>query len=387
MPWTTYVVICALTSGCGGPKRESETPLPVATPPPASTTSELDRLTDHVRQLGSRLSSCRNDQANGGKIWLGAECRKAIRSLVAGCGTADLRALEATDRVTEPCKESLWKLLPERDSHRSRLLIMGAARTKQALDVYVATSDENGEPAPAIFDGLRIQLEVEGRLEVVQSSTSPLPIRCDAPIFAASSILDYSGSMSDRDVDESIEILRTVYDAIPEGCLETDVILFSKDVRRRAFSSDRSAMKRAVTRDDTMPRRTTALVDALGDGAQGVSKRPAPVRMLIVATDGKENASTRWSHANALRTAQAGHARIISFGSLLSDTDFLEALGAETGGFFIYRPHPRILAAAARTVGRLLASTHRIHIVDGRLAAATHVVVEHGTQRVRVPIR
>ena len=345
----------------------------------------MDHVHAQVAVLKSRLAACADDR---GGLHLGDACKQAIRSLLAGCGTADLHALATTDRVTEPCKASLWELLPARDSHRSRVLVMGTARTRDGLDVYVAASDEHGEPAP--LGTMQLALEVNGRVELVDGTpAAAMPSRCEAPIFAASSILDYSGSMSDRDLDESIEIFRTLYAAVPDNCLETDVLVFSDDVRRRGgrMMRDRDAMLQAVARDPAMPRGTTALVDALGDGARSTSKRPAPVRMLLVATDGKENASQRWSYADALRTAQAGGVRIISFGSLLSDADFLERLGAETGGFFIYRADPRILAAAAQTVGRLLASTRRIHIADARLAAASHVIVEHGTQRERVAIR
>ena len=344
----------------------------------------MDHVHAQLDALKSRLAACADDR---GGLHLGDPCKQAIRSLLAGCGTADLHALATTDRVTESCKASLWALLPARDSHRSRVLVMGTARTRDGLDVYVAASDEQGEPAP--LETLQLALEVNGRVEIVDSTpAAAMPSRCEAPIFAASSILDYSGSMSDRDLDESIEIFRTLYAAVPDNCLETDVLVFSDDVRRRGGRlTERGAMMQAVVRDPTMPRGTTALVDALGDGARSTSKRPAPVRMLLVATDGKENASKRWSYADALRTAQAGGVRIISFGSLLSDVDFLERLGAETGGFFLYRADPRILAAAAQTVGRLLASTRRIHIVDARLAAASHVIVEHGTQRERVAFR
>jgi hypothetical protein len=307
-----------------------------------------------------------------------------VRALAAGCGTADLRELERTDRVTEPCKDSLHALLTEADSIRSRLLVLGTARSKGVIDVYVAASDALGEPTAL---DAKISLEVDGRLELVEASSTALPPRCDAPIFTASSILDYSGSMSDRDVDESIEIFAALYDAVGEGCLESDAILFSTTVRHRNHvTANRAAMKRAVVRDTTMERSMTALVDALGDGVHAVAERAPPVRLAIVATDGKENASTRRQLRSVLDEAKRAHVRIVSFGSLLSDTGFLEHVGAETGGFFVYRPHPKLLATAAQIVGRLLASTRRIRIASPKAGTATHVIVEHGGQRLRVPI-
>ena len=366
----------ACVACAGSPSSSPATPAPSSSPPPRS------ELFEHLRDVGKRLAACR-DPADPTQIVLGSACRQAVRSLVAGCGTADLRALERADRITDACKESLHALLPEADSVRSRLLVLGTARTPGAIDVYLAASDVLGEPAAL---DATISLEVDGRVELVEPESTALPARCTTPIFTASSILDYSASMSDRDVDESIEIFRTLYDALGEGCLETDVVVFSTTLHHHAdVHADRAAMNRAVERDRSMSRGSTALVDAIGEGVHATARRVAPVRLAIVATDGKENASQRALGA-VLDEAKRAHVRIVSFGSLLSDTGFLEHVGAETGGFFIYRPHPKLLATAAQVVGRLLASTRRIRIASPRAGFATHVIVERGGQRVRVPI-
>jgi hypothetical protein len=360
---------------CGGGASRAEEP-PPSPPPP-----KKDHLGEHLRAIGQRLAACR-DPADPTQVVLGRECRQAVRTLVAGCGTADLQALETTDRVTDACKESLRALLPEADSFRSRLLVLGTARASGAIDVYVTASDALGEPVPLTAT---VSLEIAGNAQLVEGAVTPLPPRCDAPLFTASSILDYSGSMSDRDIDESIEIYKTLYDALGDGCLESDVVLFSTNVRpASAVTANRAALKRAIARDTTMPRESTALVDAMGDGVHALADRAPPVRLAIVATDGKENASRRRQLAGVLQEAKASQVRIISFGSLLSDTGFLEHAGAQTGGFFVYRPHPKLLASAAQIIGRLFAQTRRIRIAD--VKGATHVIVEHGGQRVRVPL-
>jgi len=347
--------------------------------PPPSAGSPVRAHWDAVR---ARLAPCSADATSR---WPGRACRAALRELVAGCGTADLHALATTDRVTEPCKQALHRLLPAADSHRSRVFVLGAARTRVGLDVYVTASDADGEPAPALLEDVRIEL---GGGVALAATVTPLPARCDAPIFTASSILDYSGSMSDRDIDESIALFQALYDAVPARCLETDVRVFSTDVRLRGrVTADRAAMQQAVTRDESMPRATTALVDAIGDGARSVRTRAAPVRLLLVATDGMENASRRWAYADAVATARAGDVRVFSFGSLLSDVGFLAHVGAQTGGLFLFRAHGKLLADAARSVGRLLAATRRIHVDDARLATATHVTVTAGTHRVELPLR
>jgi hypothetical protein len=380
------IIVVVLVLGCAGATREREA-RPTNVP-----SSGKPGIEQQLEALAARLTACRDDLAATERpisslrtTDFSEGCKQALHELVAGCGLVDLEQLAMHDQITEPCKESLWKLFPEDDSHRSRVVVMGSARNKQALDLFVTGSDDQGEPW---LGDVRVHLEIAGQLELAEdSTTTSLPARCDTPIFTASSILDYSGSMSDRDVDESIEVMRTLYAAVPAGCFETDLILFSDIVRRRRGpTADLATMQRAVTRDDRFPRATTALVDALGDGARGVASRRAPVRLLLVATDGKENASTRWSYADFVRTAQQAGARVISFGSLLSDVGFLDLVGKATGGFFIYRPRASVLARAAQTVGRLLAATQRIHVADARLAAATHVVIERGDQRVRLPL-
>ncbi|HEY5926892.1 MAG TPA: vWA domain-containing protein [Kofleriaceae bacterium] len=388
------ILILFLVSACGGATREPEPrePMPrVSANVPTSGTPSLFQV--RSKELAARLAACRDDLVAHQPRPLStlrssdfsAQCKQALRELVAGCGIVDLQELAAHDRITQPCKEALWKLFLEEDSHRSRVTVLGSARAKQTLDLFVTASDDQGEPSR---DDVRVYLEIAGQLELVErATTAPLPARCDTPIFTASSILDYSGSMSDRDVDESIEVMRTLYAALPAGCLETDVLLFS-DIVRHAHgpTTDLATMQRAVARDDRFPRSTTALIDALGDGLRGVADRHAPVRLLVVATDGKENASKRWSYADFVHRAQQAGVRVISFGSLLSDVEFLDLVGRDTGGFFIYRPRARVLAHAAQTVGRLLAATRRIHVADARLGAATHVVIERGDHRVRLPL-
>lgn len=338
-------------------------------------------MKDRLAEVVGRLAPCRADVA---AHRLGAECEQALRTLVAGCGTVDLYALAATDRVTESCKQSLEQLLPDAGSYTSRAFLLGSATTPRGLELYVAASTAEGEPATG---ALAISLEIAGRVELVAADVTTLPARCDTPIFSASSVLDYSGSMSDRDVDDSIEIMRGLYAAIPDGCLESDVLLFSDDVRRvQRTTADRASLHRAVARNDSFPRGLTALVDAIGDGVTGVGQRAAPIRIALVATDGMENASQRYAYDRAIAAARAGNVRVISFGSLLSDAGFLERVGADTGGFFLYRPRASALVAASQAVGRMLAATRRVRIADPRAATATAVIVEHAGQRARYPM-
>jgi hypothetical protein len=338
-----------------------------------------------MRALAPRLAACKRD----GRLELGADCQAAIRTVLDGCTTADLELLATTQAVGEACKDTLRELLPHAlDSVRSRVVVLGRTATGDVIDLYVAVANVSGEPAA--HADLQVRLEIAGRLELAQAmDLTPLPERCEAPVFAASTILDYSGSMSDRDVDESIAIMEVLHDAIPERCMASDVLLFSERVRRRSErTADRAAVKRALVRDDAMPRTVTALFDALGDAIRGLASERAPIKLAIVATDGQENASQRWQYEPLVRTARAGNVRVISFGSLLSDIDVLEQLGAATGGFFVYRPRMDTLAAAAHTAARLLSSTRRVRITDARLSIATHVVLDtpDGTS-VRVALR
>lgn len=370
----TWILVLALTACGGRAERVEQSRMPPPPPP-------RDRLGEHVRELAQRLAPCR-DPADPQKLVLDHACRAAVRTLVAGCGTADLRELARTDRVTEPCKASLHALLPEADSFRSRLLALGAVRAGGMLEIYITASDVLGEPAPL---DAKVSLEIDGTLRPVDGEVTALPAHCDVPVFSVSSILDYSGSMSDRDIDESIAIFETLYDALGEGCLETDAVLFSTTVHhRREVTANRAAMRAAIARDVSIPRATTALVDALGVGVHALARRRPPVRLAIVATDGRENDSRHHALGRVLQQARDERIRIISFGSLLSDTAFLEHAGRQTGGFFIYRPHPKLLVDASKIVGRLLGRARRIRIPEA--ARATAVIVESGGQRIRVPL-
>lgn len=385
------VVACGACGGRGGAK---QAPDPVTRP---ARDSGQGHLAVHARALGAQLAACHAPD-DPGQLVLGHACRDALRQLVAGCGTADLQQVARTDAISEPCKASLRALLPEADSVRSRLLVLGSARVAGGVDLFVAASDERGEPLELTQAGceptappsasLVTSLEVAGRVVAVESTVASLPVHCERPLFSAASILDYSGSMSDRDVEESIAIFRALYAALPAGCLESDVRIFSTTVRERhRFTAVPRTLDRAVAHDPTMPRASTALLDALGDGVRSVGARPAPVRLVVVATDGIENASERWQEPALIAAARATNVRIVSFGSLLSDSRFLEQLGTQTGGAFVFRADPALLAVAARNVGRLLASTRRVRIIDPRVSRATDVLLAFGDQQVRVPLR
>jgi hypothetical protein len=183
-------------------------------------------------------------------------------------------------------------------------------------------------------------------------------------------------------------VFEALYDALPDGCIESDVLLFSTSVGApRGPWRTRAALREGVRRDARFPRHSTALVDALGDGVARAGGRVAPIRLAIVATDGQENASSRRELAQVIGDAQRTGTRIVSFGSLLSDVDFLTDIGKQTGGFFVFRADARELIADGQTVARLLAASQRVHVDDPRLARASHVVLTLGGRTTRLPLR
>lgn len=157
------------------------------------------------------------------------------------------------------------------------------------------------------------------------------------------------------------------------GALESDVILFSSQVdRKQGHTSDLEVLRTAIKKDTGFPRAATALYDAMGEGITGLADRPAP-RVLVVCTDGRENASKRFTEEQVIKLAQQHRVRIVVFATLLSDVKAIERLTAQTGGLYVFAPSVKALLPEADKVGRVLGSMRAFELLDPRVSAAVSI--------------
>jgi hypothetical protein len=122
--------------------------------------------------------------------------------------------------------------------------------------------------------------------------------------------------------------------AIPCG-YEGQSIIFSDAVTmKQDFTTDNEALSAALARDTAYERGSTALYDGMGTGATALSGRALPARLLVVATDGLENASTQYTREQVASAVRDGNMGVVMIGTLFSDLEELSYLQGPNGVFF-----------------------------------------------------
>ena len=122
-----------------------------------------------------------------------------------------------------------------------------------------------------------------------------------------------------------------------------------------------------LTRDQYQPRSMTPLLDALGDLVTSVDRRLAGLgtpedQILVVFSDGLENASTRWKRSSLFEAIEARKAAGWSFSYLGANQDsYLEAggLGFDQANVQNYRGDGRGARAAMSSVDRAVRDYRR----------------------------
>jgi hypothetical protein len=143
------------------------------------------------------------------------------------------------------------------------------------------------------------------------------------------------------------------------------------------FSSDRDAIDAALARDDDFERGTTALFDGLGAGLDDLAARERPVRVVILATDGRENASTMFEKADVLAALAEPNTFIVVLGGLLADVSTMKELASKAGVYFYTREFSGLAASVEPFCDSLAALTElRVPLPEGA-AGAVKVKLAH----------
>ena len=106
---------------------------------------------------------------------------------------------------------------------------------------------------------------------------------------------------------------------------------------KQAFTTDRTKLLGAVQCDKSFDRELTALYDGMGNGLDSLTARSRPARVLMVSTDGLENASVAYKKAEIVRTIADDHVFVVMLGALFADVGELKSL-AGPGGAYFYTP-------------------------------------------------
>ena len=199
------------------------------------------------------------------------------------------------------------------------------------VEIYASVFDHGGRP---IDDLRRDQFEIRDDgisqpIQVFESSGTPL---------SCALLLDTTGSMTD-----AIASLRNAAREFVGQLREKDsvaVYSFTDHVDELSgFTEDRAAARRALSRLHAAGR--TALFDAISQVALNLGRRPGK-KVIVVLTDGGDNASSLNRQAAARRARKAGiPVFAVAQGEALKDesaANLLQELAKDTGGR-MYKAH------------------------------------------------
>ncbi|MBF0409736.1 MAG: VWA domain-containing protein [Candidatus Riflebacteria bacterium] len=253
----------------------------------------------------------------------------------------------ASNSFTEPFRRYLSVLnrfrpntKPE-DNLKSALRIHRVEKlSEKRYAMFFSITDSNSEPVLSIQPS-----EITIQASDIGMSRKPAIIEKLTPLHIAnhlsndrlffSGIMDYSGSM----FKEDIENIKKYYSGLINGVLfpfKANVFKFSSSVDEiTSFTGDKTKLETSVC--DSYPiGDSTALYDAMDKGLSSVQSQPN-LRLLIVTTDGNDNASSIVQNEILRRMkAHSVSAFMLGFGWLKVET--LKKISEETDGYFIYTP-------------------------------------------------
>ncbi len=264
------------------------------------------------------------------------EIIERIGEAIDACDGMTLEELKTVDDISDECRAAIEDILPSDESYLAgNVVSAGIGNLDGNKLLIIMGADENGNPInlSAVSE---ITVTADGQTVPESGYIIRWATDLNATIVSLSCFLDYSGSMRDKDIDDAIEVFKSIF-SIPVG-FEAEYSIFSNIiVKKTSFTTNTGTLYNAVVRDNSFKRWSTALFDAMGYGIQSVASRNTPVKLLIVATDGYENASTEFTQENTLYSmANKDNVHIIVLGAMLADLDFMKRATQATDGFYCY---------------------------------------------------
>jgi hypothetical protein len=258
------------------------------------------------------------------------------------CDGQTLAQLEHANTVSDGCKAELSQYLPASSSDfGGRVVVLGReTRDDGSLRVFLAGADGNGNALSATAFGAA-HLSIGGDAgtfveSAVQPKATPFNKLGEAPL-SIELVNDYSASMSLADLHVVQRIQQELFTALPP-IYEGEVTLFSTEVRvKQSFTSNRDLLLEAVECDESFDRELTALYDGMGNGLDSLTSRTRPARVLMVSTDGRENASVAYKKQDIVQTLADDGVFVIMLGALFADVNELKSLAGPRGVYF-YTP-------------------------------------------------
>jgi hypothetical protein len=302
------------------------------------------------------------------------------------CGDQTLGDLFSGDSISDDCRDKVESFLPEaQSSFESRVVVLGQTREASgARTLFVIGANAEGDALFTTVPEVKVSVEVSGQVSVVADADLGVELPLAGDLLSLSVVNDYSASMRDADLDVVSEIETDLFGLMPP-IYEAEVYQFSDMVHtKQAFSEDKAALLASVAIDGSYERGSTALLDGMGTALTTLGARDRPLRVLLVSTDGAENASTMFTQDQLLTTINGEKVVVIMLGALFADVNTLRTLSGDRGIFFYTRGYGRLKAAVQGLIDSL-AHIAALHL-PASAADATSATVEIGGQSVTVPL-
>jgi hypothetical protein len=294
-----------------------------------------------------------------------------IDEAIDACEGMTLEELKSIEDISDECRQAIEDLLPKDERNLDNKVIGAGIGTRCGKKLlFVMGSDLIGNPIDlSTLSGFT--LTADGFAVPGSSYSFRRASEYDMTVLSLSCILDYSGSMRDIDIDDAVDVYKTIF-SIPLG-FEAEYTIFSIAIEKKtSFTKDLRVLSRAVERDNSFRRQRTALFDTMGRGIRALSSRSAPVKLLIVATDGLENNSTEITQESTLyRMAEENDIHFIMMGSVLADLDFMRRAAHATDGFYFYSKKFNNLRNVTDDFIRALEDMSVVEIADSAYTGAS----------------
>ncbi|MFT5505384.1 MAG: hypothetical protein ACI845_003182 [Gammaproteobacteria bacterium] len=273
------------------------------------------------------------------------DIKKALENVKAACQDEDIKTLEEVLEVvanngnglSANCRNSFAQIpSPElKVKFESIELEIDHIRVldwNNTTNSIILTAMQNG--------GASTQLVSEVEAFGVDSSGNETPLTIDVEDIelnaAVSYIQDYSGSMTDTDIEDASRYQGYFDGILPEGS-PRQVIRFNQQVVdvTNGFIQSEIDIENALTEDDTFIRGATALYDSWGKGIFDLKARDENIQIVILSTDGRENSSTEFTRSSLSSLIESSSVYTIVLASSFADKkDLKDILGNK--GTLIY---------------------------------------------------
>lgn len=328
-------------------------------------------------------------------LWLAAcpgldKAEKAATEIDADgkiCGDQTLDDLIKADGISDECRAKVESLLPSPQSNfKSRLFVLGQTRASSGeRTLYFMGAGAEGN---ALFTSspahVKVSLTVAGQVRALAEGEVSVALTASGDLLSLGVVNDYSASMRDSDLDVVSEIETDLFSTLP-AIYEAEVTQFSTTVQlKQSFTPDPGKLLSAVALDEGYERESTALFDGMGSALDSLVSRPRPLRVLVVSTDGAENASMKYQKAQLLQTSRDKGVVVVMLGALFADVGTLKELAGDRGVYVYARGYNRLKSAMSGLIAAL-GQVVAVHLPK-ESAEATEATVELDGQHVAVPL-